>query len=147
MSIQVESMPIFCLIWIVIGVIIIVVAIIRLAGHEAAEDYYVKMAQQNEGGHKELEELFNYFLEEEEKKNQDFRELMIGVAQNQKVSDQMTHAKGHEIIEYKRKNDKEALYQEIIRQFEQGQEVEAIAKNLKKGVGEVKLILSLNEMR
>ena len=41
----------------------------------------------------------------------------------------------------------EKLYDEIVKHYENGESIEMIAKNLKKGVGEVKLILSLYNMR
>ena len=70
MSIAIENMPIIFLIIIGIGVAIIVISVIRLAGlSEHTGNYYVASEV---GGEKEetahLEELFSYFLEEEEKK-------------------------------------------------------------------------------
>ena len=39
------------------------------------------------------------------------------------------------------------VFNEIIQRYKEGQDVETIAKDLKKGTGEVKLIISLYSMR
>lgn len=134
-------MPILCLLWTAVGVIFIIVSIIRLGNHEESEDHYVTLDQkQHNINH--LEELLSYYLEEEEKKNQGFRDLLLTTLkpQNELLNESIKEHKKNDIIN-------EKMYGEIIRRYEDGEEIETIAKNLKKGVGEVKLILSLYSMK
>lgn len=134
-------MPILCLLWTVVGVIFIIVSVVRLGNYHESEDYYVTLdEEQNKANH--LEELLSYYLEEEEKKNQGFRELLLTTlkTQNESSNEQMKEHKKNDTIN-------EKMYSEIIRRYHEGEEIETIAKNLKKGVGEVKLILSLYSMK
>lgn len=141
MSITIETMPILCLLWTTVGVIFIIVSMIRLGNHEESGDYYITLDEkQHNTNH--LEELLSYYLEEEEKKNQGFRELLLTTlkTQNESLNESTKQHKKKDTIN-------ETMYDDIIRRYDEGEEIESIAKNLKKGVGEVKLILSLYSMK
>lgn len=146
----VENLPVFFLIMIGIGVMVIIIGIIGLAAiHE--EPYQTKAI--NEAGHSQhLEELFSYFLQEEEKKNQNFREKILETSKTkekdkkrdvQQESYSLTQEKN---TKYQVKDEKQ-LFDDIIKRYQEGESIEMIAKNLKKGIGEVKLVISLYSMR
>ncbi len=142
MNITIETMPILCLLWVVVGVIFIIISVIRLAGHQESEDHYVTLNKQQSESTNDLEELFSYYLEEEEKKNQGFRDLLLTTL---KTQNEQVHQPLKEPQKTQKTNEK--IYNEIIKLYENGESIEMIAKNLKKGVGEVKLILSLYNMK
>lgn len=146
MSIAVENLPIFFLIMVGLGVAIVFIGIVRLAGIHEDEQYYVSMNQKNDSNN--LEELFSYFLQEEEKKNQDFREMVIGASQNkdEKISsEKQVIRKTADRIDQQQVDNQ--VFNEIIKRYKEGEAIEEIAKNLKKGIGEVKLVISLYSMR
>ena len=143
MSITVEIMPILWLGWIVFGVVFIIVGILKLSTHQESEDHYVTLNGQRST--EQLEELFSYFLEEEEKKNQGFRDLLVDIVRKQEDGkDEQSKSLDKQTIG-KKVNEKH--YDEIITLYENGESIEAIARNLKKGIGEVKLIISLYSMK
>jgi len=147
MQIAIENLPIVFLCIIGIGVAIIVISVVRLAGsNDQAQDYYITnntAPSSDDSTH--LEELFSYFLEEEEKKNDAFRQLMLEQSKtehsNEKKADSL--AKNNQT---KKQMDQDT-FNEIIRRYEQGEDPQTIARSLRKGIGEVKLILSLYTMR
>lgn len=146
MSIAVENLPIFFLIMVGLGVAIVFIGIVRLAGIHEDEQYYVSMNQKNDSNN--LEELFSYFLQEEEKKNQDFREMVIGASQNkdEKISsEKQVIRKTADRIDQQQVDNQ--VFNEIIKRYKEGEAIEEIAKNLKKGIGEVNLVISLYSMR
>ena len=148
MNIAIENLPIIFLIIIGIGVAIIVVSVISLAGiHEHSQDYYVANAanEQDNEETKHMEELFSYFLEEEEKKNEQFRQMVIEQTHKKDHQDEKSRDV-HKSLLKKQMIDQTNLA-EIIRRYEQGEDAQTIAKSLKKGIGEVKLIISLYSMR
>lgn len=146
MSIAVENLPIFFLIMVGLGVAIVFIGIVRLAGIHEDEQYYVSMEQKDDS--KNLEELFSYFLQEEEKKNQDFREMVISAS---KSKDEKVSSKKQVIVKKVDRIDSQQVekqvFNEIIKRYEEGEAIEEIAKKLKKGIGEVKLVISLYSMR
>lgn len=143
MSITVEIMPILWLGWIIFGIIFIIVGILKLSTHQESEDHYVTLNGQRSTD--QLEELFSYFLEEEEKKNQGFRDLLVDIVRKQEDGkDEQSKSLDKQTMG-KKANEK--LYDEIIMLYENGESIEAIARNLKKGIGEVKLIISLYSMK
>lgn len=147
MSIAIENMPIIFLIIIGIGVAIIVTSVISLAGlSEHTDNYYVAS---DVSGEKEdtahLEELFSYFLEEEEKKNDAFRQMVLDQTKETKSSEKKAHPIA--IRKTAKQQIDQHTFNEIIKRYEQGEDPQSIAKDLKKGIGEVKLILSLYSMR
>lgn len=146
MSIAVENLPIFFLIMVGLGVAIVFIGIVRLAGIHEDEQYYVSMNQKNDSNN--LEELFSYFLQEEEKKNQDFREMVIGASQSkdEEVSSEKQVIRKTVGSIDQQQVEKQA-FNEIIKRYKEGEAIEEIAKNLKKGIGEVKLVISLYSMR
>lgn len=146
MSIAVENLPIFFLIMVGLGVAIVFIGIVRLAGIHEDEQYYVSMEQKNDS--KNLEELFSYFLQEEEKKNQDFREMVISASKSkdEKVSDE-NQVIVKKVDRIDQQQVEKQVFNEIIRRYKEGEAIEEIAKKLKKGIGEVKLVISLYSMR
>lgn len=143
MSITVEIMPILWLGWIIFGVVFIIVGVLKLSINQESEDHYVTLNEQRST--EQLEEMFGYFLEEEEKKNQGFRDLLVDIVRKQEdAKDERSKSLDKQAIG-KKVNEK--LYDEIIMLYENGESIEAIARNLKKGIGEVKLIISLYSMK
>ena len=148
MSIAVENLPIFFLLMIGVGVAIVFIGIVRLAGIHEDEQYYVSMEQKDDS--RNLEELFSYFLQEEEKKNQDFREMVMKTSENSKAENesitnqQNVHKNNNNLNQHEAENQ---IFNEIIKRYKEGEAIEEIAKSLKKGIGEVKLVISLYSMR
>lgn len=143
MGINVEILPIIFMIMVGVGMIFVLVGIIRLAGHQEDASVYTDSEMKENVDH--LEDLFSFFLQEEEKKNQLFRDEMRSATQR---NEQKEWSKVNEKPkdEYKKRVDKE-IFAEIIRRYNEGQDIEVIAKDLKKGTGEVKLIISLYSIR
>ena len=151
MHLTIENLPIVFLILVGIGMVIVLIGIIRLAGHGEDASLYTRLEPNEQAHH--LEDLFSFFLQEEEKKNQSFREMVIDASKNKTkdikpASNQITgkKQKAVENKQIKMQAEKE-IFKEIIRRYNEGQEIEKIAKDLKKGTGEVKLIISLYSMR
>jgi len=148
MSIAVENLPIFFLLMIGVGVAIVFIGIVRLAGIHEDEQYYVSMEQKDDS--RNLEELFSYFLQEEEKKNQDFREMVMKTSENSKAENESitnqknVHKNNNKLNQHEAENQ---IFNEIIKRYKEGEAIEEIAKSLKKGIGEVKLVISLYSMR
>ncbi len=148
MSIAVENLPIIFLIIVGIGMMIVLVGILRLANEQDHGSVYTKLEENGHTSH--LEDLFSFFLQEEEKKNQDFREMVMSVTKD-KEERMLTDT--NQNAEFFKSNKKmssligQGIYKEIIKRYEDGQDVETIAKDLKKGTGEVKLIISLYARR
>lgn len=143
----VENLPIFFLVMIGIGVIIIVVGIIRLATiHEEMQDD-IEVNKQEDSHH--LEELFSYFLQEEEKKNQDFRDKILETSQAKQKKEEVQglHILSKDKNRVGQNKTEKQMLDEIITRYQEGEPIEEIAKNLKKGIGEVKLVISLYSMR
>lgn len=143
----VENLPIFFLVMIGIGVIIIVVGIIRLATiHEEMQDD-IEVNKQEYSHH--LEELFSYFLQEEEKKNQDFRDKILETSQAKQKKEEVQglHILSKDKNRVGQNKTEKQMLDEIITRYQEGEPIEEIAKNLKKGIGEVKLVISLYSMR
>lgn len=154
MHITIENLPIIFLIMVGIGMAIVLIGIIRLAGHqESGASVYTSLNEGKENA--SLEDLFSFFLQEEEKKNQSFREMVMDVTNKSKLGhkDQVTPTVQEKInkttsVTKKEKTQVEnEVFAEIMRRYEAGEDVETIAKELKKGTGEVKLIISLYSMR
>ena len=158
MNITVENLPIFFSIMIVLGALIVVIGVIRLAGHTESSEHYTGMRESSESNR--LAELFSFFLQEEEKKNQNFRQMVMEVSQQQESNRMTQTAENSPQVVTKQEqvkakagikdsimNGDQSLYKEIIKRYETGEDVESIAKSLKKGIGEVKLVISLYAMR
>lgn len=127
MKLTVEVIPYISLIWIGLGFIFILIGFFTLAHQEAKEQDYTTFEDTNP------KELFAFFLEEEEKKNESFRKSLLEDKQE----------KGVEKVQ----PETHQLYDQIIKLHEAGMSIEVIAKQLNIGKGEVKLILSLYTMR
>ena len=152
MNITVENLPIFFSIMIVLGALIVVIGVIRLAGHTESSEHYTGMRESSESN--------RFFLQEEEKKNQNFRQMVMEVSQQQESNRMTQTAENRPQVVTKQEqvkakagikdsimNGDQSLYKEIIKRYETGEDVESIAKSLKKGIGEVKLVISLYAMR
>ena len=153
------SIPYFGLIWTGIGFLVMLVGFFILAyeEHESADYTSIESNQ--------AQELFAYFLEEEEKKNNALRQTIEEAKTLQKdihvIKEEQN--KKHEKYEQEEdtpskivennqsisvnKNEEIKLYDEIIKLYEAGVSVEDIAKKLGKGKGEVQLMLSLYAIR
>lgn len=137
MNITIENLPILFLMIVGIGVIIVVIGVLRLASsQELSDDYYVSANNEHDTAH--LQELFSYFLEEEEKKNNAFREMIRDTSKEQ--GSQKVREKEVPVAE-------RIIFEEIIKMHEQGEDAQHIAKKLNRGIGEVNLIISLYAKR
>lgn len=146
----IENLPIIFMGFVGIGMIIVLIGIIRLASHQGDGSAYTSL--EDKADSRQLEDLFSFFLQEEEKKNQQFRdELRVASRSSHNETIQRTKDEKMQTIKikkdaYKKQVDKE-LFNEIIERYNDGQDIETIAKDLKKGIGEVKLIISLYSIR
>ncbi len=140
MEMTLQNLPFFYLIWITIGVVIILIGIFMLVYHESGEGHYTSIIDKPSKTKEDLEGILSYFLEEEEKKNQSFREMLESYAKTIKI-------KSPEVTEQRYEDKKISNINEITKLADEGIEVEEIARKLGKGVGEVQLILSLYKMR
>lgn len=152
MSITIENLPIIFLGIVGIGMVIVLIGILRLANEQEYHYRYTNLEENNHTGH--LEDLFSFFLQEEEKKNESFREMVMDVANsNKKQAFTVADKESRTIKRVEKKKDnlniqtEQVNYKEIIERYEMGQDIETIAKDLKKGTGEVKLIISLYARR
>ena len=128
-----------------IGVAIVFIGIVRLAGIHEEEQYDISMNQKDDTKH--LEELFSYFLQEEEKKNNHFREMVLEASRNKEDSIIKRQTMYKNINKMNEQQAEKQIFSEIIKRYKEGETVEEIAKNLKKGIGEIKLVISLYLMR
>ena len=153
------SIPYFGLIWTGIGFLFMLIGFFRLAYEEHESEDYTGIENS------QAQELFAYFLEEEEKKNNALRQTIEEAKTLQKdihvIKEEQN--KKHEKYEQEEdtpskivennqsisvnKNEEIKLYDEIIKLYEAGVSVEDIAKKLGKGKGEVQLMLSLYAIR
>lgn len=152
MSITIENLPIIFLGIVGIGMVIVLIGILRLANEQEYHYRYTNLEENSHTGH--LEDLFSFFLQEEEKKNESFREMVMDVANsNKKQAFTVADKESRTIKRVEKKKDnlniqtEQVNYKEIIERYEMGQDIETIAKDLKKGTGEVKLIISLYARR
>lgn len=140
MEMTLQNLPFFYLLWITIGVVLILIGIFMLVHHENTSGYYTSMEDKSSGTKEDLEGILSYFLEEEEKKNQGFRETLESYAKEMTTTMPAEAKKKNETRKSNHIND-------ITKLADEGLEVEEIARKLGKGVGEVQLILSLYKMR
>lgn len=146
----IENLPIIFMGFVGIGMIIVLIGIVRLANHQGDSSAYTTLEDKN--GSEHLEDLFSFFLQEEEKKNQQFRNEIRDVSRTSKNNavEQEKDEKMQQVKvkkdEYKKQEGKE-IFAEIVKRYNEGQDIETIAKDLKKGTGEVKLIISLYSIR
>ena len=146
----IENLPIIFMCFVGIGMLIVLIGIVRLASHQGDGSAYTSLEDKADSGH--LEDLFSFFLQEEEKKNQQFRNEIRDASRTsmnepvERGKDEKVQAEKVKKDAYKKQVDKE-LFTEIIRRYNDGQDIETIAKDLKKGIGEVKLIISLYSIR
>lgn len=153
MSMTIQNIPFFCLLWIGMGVVFITLGIFMVASHSESNNHYTEFSNQKLSSeyNKEVGELFSYFLEEEEKKNQGLREIVLEAAnkkekKHKSSSAESAPAMGSDNINHY-STQHSTQYNEIIKLYEDGLGVEEIAKKLKKGIGEVNLMISLYTMR
>ena len=150
MNVTIENLPIIFMGFVGIGMIIVLIGIVRLASHQGDSLAYTSLEDKNDSDH--IEDLFSFFLQEEEKKNEQLREEIRDVSRvnnNPSVEwnkDDKLQQVNVKKDQYKKQADKQ-LFAEIIKRYNEGQDIETIAKDLKKGTGEVKLIISLYSIR
>lgn len=140
MEMTIQNLPFIYLLWITIGVLLILIGIFMLVAHENETGYYTSINDKKDESKEELEGILSYFLEEEEKKNQGFREMLENYAKQMGNKDEKN-------IKQSMKDSTSQSVNEIVALADKGFEVEEIARKLGKGVGEVQLILSLYKMR
>ena len=138
----IQNLPFLYLIWITVGVVLILIGIFILISHINTTGNKVSPEQSTQTN-EELEGILSYFLQEEEKKNEGFREMLENYAKEigTKVTGSSTTSEVK--VNPKAKNN----ISDITVLADQGLSAEEIAKQLGKGVGEVNLILSLYTMR
>ncbi len=152
MNVTIQNIPFFCLFWIGIGFVFIILGIFMMASHTESNNHYVEFTSSkvNNDYNKEVGEIFSYFLEEEEKKNQGLRE-MVAEAMSQKNLERSLKPQPHVLQNGREPLNDSAMhsgeFNDIIKLYEEGLGTEEIAKKLKKGVGEVNLMISLYTMR
>ncbi|MGL4362277.1 MAG: DUF6115 domain-containing protein [Cellulosilyticaceae bacterium] len=128
--ITIQNMPYISLIWTGVGFFIMLISIIVLAYQNSKyEEQFTEYSEKTIKN--KAEELFSYFLEEEKEKKE--------VEQNVIIS-QMEPKKSKEM-------QQDGQYDEIIRLYDEKMTIEDIAKQMKMGVGEVQLFLTLYLMR
>ena len=146
MNYLIQNMPIVWIIFIMLGTMCIIWSVVKIGNSKSdSEEEY---RGENVGNKEELKELFSYFLEEEEKKNQGVRNLLQDTININKQTEYKPN-QNNESSSYEQnsKNASGLAYFEIMRYYKQGKSEEWIAQKLKKGVGEVKLIISLYNMK
>lgn len=129
-----ENLPIIYLIIMAIGMCIILIGILRLA----QQGDVLETKPKNEP---ELSDVFHYFLQEEEKKNNDVRAMLMQMTTNDTKAKTVQNE-----VQKKHSQEKDQSNEDfinIIRRYQKGETIDQIAKALGKGVGEVKLIISL----
>lgn len=156
------NLPNIHLIIMAIGMLIVLYGILRLAHH--GNDVEAKQTS-NEP---ELSDVFHYFLQEEEKKNNDMRAMLLRSTENkantesEKVIQYKAQMTPNQVTQNRQAQVRQAQpilmkpvrneikpevqnkeYMAIIERYQRGESVEHIARILGKGVGEVKLVLSL----
>lgn len=141
MSSLITNMPLLWIVVIVLGIICIMYSIIKITSDKLndTQDY----VESSHNGKEEIKELFSYFLEEEEKRNEDIRNMMKHNIVNNKNMDYINEDRQKQ----NRNNQSKEIYPEIMEYYNQGKDEEWIAKKLKRGIGEVKLIISLYNMK
>ena len=149
MNVTIENLPIIFMGFVGIGMIIVLIGIVRLASHQGDSSAYTSLEDKNDSEH--IEDLFSFFLQEEEKKNEQLREEIRDVSRvNNNPSVEWNKDDKAQQVKVKKDQKKQPdkqLFAEIIKRYNEGQDIETIAKDLKKGTGEVKLIISLYSIR
>lgn len=132
MTITLQNIPYFSLMWTGIGFFLTIIGVFALAHYQSKQEEYTAYEKTKEKSH--VEDLFSYFLQEEANKQEEMNEI------KKEESPKITDATKNDIKE-------EGQYETIVQLYEEGLSPEVIAKQLKLGIGEVKLILSLYSMR
>lgn len=142
MEMTIQNLPFVYLLWITIGVLFIVIGVFMIVAHENEVGHYTSIPNKESETTEDLEGILSYFLEEEEKKNQGFRDMLETYAKEM-------GGKGHKTVKENHTHEANKVnhINEITALADEGLEIEEIARRLGKGVGEVQLILSLYKMR
>ena len=144
--ITVESVPYLGLSIVGIGFGVVIVALVILA-HQYSEEMKAERELHEQNSVKEMGELFSYFLEEEEKKNQELRQTVKAKQQTVQPTKQAVQQKQQVAKAAPLSSENMNQVQEIAKCYDEGKSAEEIAKQLGIGVGEVNLILSMYTMR
>jgi hypothetical protein len=161
-----QNIPFFCLLWIGLGFVFVTLGIFMLISHSESHNQYTEFSNQKVSGEytKEVGELFSYFLEEEEKKNEGLREMLLEAVSKKEKNVEGLEASSLTAMNLNPISNRDKMkavgdisnnhtvstsnsYNEMIKLYESGLGIEEIAKKLKKGVGEVNLLISLYTMR
>ena len=143
MSSLVTNMPLLWVVVIIVGIGCIIYSTIKIMSDKTDDSQkYTENASEDK---EDIKELFSYFLEEEERKNQDIRQL-LKESINKNTDKNVNHPTTNK-NDRKSKNTSDELYVEIMKYYSEGKSEDWIAKKLKKGVGEVKLVISLYNMK
>lgn len=138
MSITLENLPIIFMGIVVVGVAILIMSTMMIA---SLVEPPLDKIEHDDGPDDHYEELFSYFLKEEEKKNEAFRKDLL----KESIIQQEPFQKNikTQLMTKQQWEEKPEILAEVIKRYEQGESEKSIAKNLKKGIGEVRLMLSL----
>lgn len=153
MAITVENIPYLSLIWIAIGFGILIIGIFMIAHHQAAPGEYTRDLEGKEN--QRIEELFSFFLQEQEQKNEALRDTVLNATSPLALEEgkRKVEIDTNKEVSTNKEVKVEALmknnegFENIRKLYEKGITPEEIAKELKMGIGEVQLILSLYTMR
>ncbi len=140
MWLSIENIPYISLGWIGLGFIIMLIGVVLLARQQLSDEGYTQYDQ-------DPKEIFSYFLEEEEKKNEAFRESLketYDTVPRSTVNHTAPHPKQKDATVAQKETQ---VYDTIIAMHDAGMMPDAIAKKMNIGVGEVQLIISLYTMR
>lgn len=146
MQIIIQNIPYLCLLWIGIGFILLMTGIFILSYRQSNVSQYTEKVSPGEfdDDKTNIQELFSFFLQEEEKKNNDLRNQLME-AYSQKEQQDIDRA--NEPLTQNSVPIQQEKFSNIIELCEQGFSANDIAKRLKMGKGEVELIISLYMMR
>lgn len=146
MQIIIQNIPYLCLLWIGIGFIVLITSIFILSYRQSNVSQYTEKISPEEidDDKVNIQELFSFFLQEEEKKNNDFRNQLMQVYSQK---DKQYIDRETERLTQNSMPIQQEKYSDIIQLCEQGLSANEIAKRLKMGKGEVELIISLYMMR
>lgn len=148
MTITIQNIPYMALIWIGIGFMILIIGIFMMAYHQTDRKEYTEGLQQKENSTNHIEELFSFFLQEQEEKNEALRHTVKEVYDHTKKEEVTTKEIPTKLLTKSNvPRMDEQIFKQIISLHQRGYTPDAIAKELKIGMGEVQLILSLYTMR
>lgn len=141
----ISTLPYFCLLWIGIGFVFILIGFfMAVSNQQHMQEHVPEFNNKEESEIVDIKEMFSFFLEEEEKKNEHLRNTLLKKEQQvENLEIQKEELKKETTILFNNQRG----YDDIIRMYKEGMPSEVIAKTLHKGIGEVNLMISLYNMR